>query len=191
MSHNESMQTETVLRKAHSLFLTYGIKSVTMDDIAARCGISKRTLYTVFNREKLIKSVIERLLDKYRRTLEIYRRVSGKPEEKLQTLLRMVKRNCEDFSAGFIHDLKIHYPSLWQLVDVFKNDILGKTIEENVGEGIRGGYYRQDINRRVVADLYIYLIEGVLERKLGSRSKLSPVLLITEINNHFLSIIIM
>lgn len=190
MSHNESLPKEMILRNSHALFLTYGIKSVTMDDIAARCGISKRTLYTLFDRDKLVSAIIDKLLHRYIHMLEMYKLVPGKPEERLHTLLSVVKRNCEDFSDGFIHDLKIHYSPVWQQVDNFKSELLGKAIEDNVGEGIRGGYYRQGINRKVVADLYLYLIEGVLEKKVGGRSKLAPAFLINEINNQFLSSIL-
>ena len=39
---------ERIIDTALNSFATHGIKSITMDDIAAALGISKRTLYEVF-----------------------------------------------------------------------------------------------------------------------------------------------
>ena len=36
---------EDILKSAVDLFLNYGFKSVTMDDIASAQGISKKTIY--------------------------------------------------------------------------------------------------------------------------------------------------
>ena len=39
---------EKIVIKSADLFLTYGFKSVTMDDIANALGISKKTIYVYF-----------------------------------------------------------------------------------------------------------------------------------------------
>ena len=49
-----------IIKGAEGLFLRYGIKSVTMDDVASRLGISKKTLYQVVeNKSDLIHKVIQ------------------------------------------------------------------------------------------------------------------------------------
>ena len=40
---------DRIIETASEAFTTHGIKSITMDDIAASLGISKRTLYEVFS----------------------------------------------------------------------------------------------------------------------------------------------
>ena len=50
---------ERIIDTALNSFATHGIKSITMDDIAAALGISKRTLYEVFaDKESLLKECI-------------------------------------------------------------------------------------------------------------------------------------
>ena len=47
---------DQILIKATDMFLTLGYKSVTMDDIAAEMGISKKTIYQHFsNKDALVK----------------------------------------------------------------------------------------------------------------------------------------
>lgn len=50
---------ERIILAAVELFTTNGIKSITMDEIAASLGISKRTLYEVFpDKETLLEECI-------------------------------------------------------------------------------------------------------------------------------------
>ena len=49
---------DVVRTLATIFFRDYGIKNVSMDDIAANCGISKRTLYGLFKNKKEIVSTI-------------------------------------------------------------------------------------------------------------------------------------
>lgn len=50
---------ERIVVTATEAFTSKGIKSITMDDIAAALGISKRTLYEVFSdKESLLKECI-------------------------------------------------------------------------------------------------------------------------------------
>jgi len=43
---------KSILENTHKLFMQYGIKSVTMSDIARKLGISKKTLYTYFDKKE-------------------------------------------------------------------------------------------------------------------------------------------
>ena len=48
---------EKIIHKSADLFLSYGFKSVTMDDIANALGISKKTIYLHFdNKTKLVEA---------------------------------------------------------------------------------------------------------------------------------------
>lgn len=67
MSENTKRSTsrvelkERIIERAMQAFKTHGIKCITMDDIAASMGISKRTLYEVFaNKEMLLEDCIRK-----------------------------------------------------------------------------------------------------------------------------------
>lgn len=51
-SASRSELRERIIQTVVKAFSTHGIKSITMDDIAASLGISKRTLYEVFSDKK-------------------------------------------------------------------------------------------------------------------------------------------
>ncbi|MCR6722393.1 MAG: TetR/AcrR family transcriptional regulator [Chitinophagaceae bacterium] len=53
-------QQERIVAKAHELFMRYGIRSVSMDEIATHLGISKKTIYQFFtDKDSLVAAVVE------------------------------------------------------------------------------------------------------------------------------------
>ena len=53
-------QQERIVVKAHELFMRYGIRSISMDEIATHLGISKKTIYQFFaDKDALVASVVD------------------------------------------------------------------------------------------------------------------------------------
>ena len=51
---------QNILEKVSALYMKYGIKSITMDDVARELGISKKTLYQfVENKNELVEKVVD------------------------------------------------------------------------------------------------------------------------------------
>ena len=65
---------ERIITAATEAFTSKGIKSITMDDIAAALGISKRTLYEVFaDKESLLKEcILQKQAERDKYLQEIY-----------------------------------------------------------------------------------------------------------------------
>lgn len=60
-------QKERIIEQAMQMFVTQGIKSVRMDDIAQQLGVSKRTLYELFgDKEGLLYLAMERFFESKR-----------------------------------------------------------------------------------------------------------------------------
>lgn len=57
---SDQQQKEIIVEKAYDLFLKAGFAAMRMDDVAADCGISKRTLYRLFpSKLDLFRSLVE------------------------------------------------------------------------------------------------------------------------------------
>ena len=58
---NRSMDTkERIQNKAEELFMQFGIRSVSMDDIANNLGMSKKTVYQYFvDKDELVEAVVQ------------------------------------------------------------------------------------------------------------------------------------
>ncbi|MBA7563974.1 hypothetical protein ES708_05636 [subsurface metagenome] len=58
-------KNKILIEKARELYYKYGIKSITMDDVAREMGISKKTLYQeVKNKTELVEKVIDFEIEK-------------------------------------------------------------------------------------------------------------------------------
>jgi AcrR family transcriptional regulator len=56
---------ERIQAKADELFMQYGIRSISMDDIAAGLAMSKKTLYQFFaDKDELVDAVVDKELKK-------------------------------------------------------------------------------------------------------------------------------
>ena len=140
---------ERIILAAVELFTTNGIKSITMDEIAASLGISKRTLYEVFPDKE---TLLEECILKSQKDGDIF--VKGVIETSsnvLEVLLRCYQWSIERFHATnkkFFEDIK-KYPKAYQFM---KNNRNGSS-EDTVNffkEGVKQGIFRDDVNFAII-----------------------------------------
>ena len=140
---------ERIILAAVELFTTNGIKSITMDEIAASLGISKRTLYEVFPDKE---TLLEECILKSQKDGDIF--VKGVIETSsnvLEVLLRCYQWSIERFHATnkkFFEDIK-KYPKAYQLM---KNNRY-RSSEDTVNffkEGVKQGIFRDDVNFAII-----------------------------------------
>lgn len=140
---------ERIILAAVELFTTNGIKSITMDEIAASLGISKRTLYEVFPDKE---TLLEECILKSQKDGDIF--VKGVIETSsnvLEVLLRCYQWSIERFHATnkkFFEDIK-KYPKAYHLMKNNRN----RSSEDTVNffkEGVKQGIFRDDVNFAII-----------------------------------------
>lgn len=153
---------EKIIASAGKLFAEHGIKSITMDDIAASFGISKRTLYEVFaDKESLLIECIRQdmeLEDKYVKEL------MEQTNNVLEVLLKRYQRSIERFhntNKKFFEEIR-KYPRAYEYLKRGNN----RSTEDAVNffrEGVRQGYFRTDVNFAIVNQLVHAQIDILME----------------------------
>lgn len=140
---------ERIIQTAVQSFCTHGIKSITMDDIAASLGISKRTLYEVFSdKESLLEECI---LKGQQEGDEFVRGVLATSSNVLEVLLRCYQWSIEKFHATnkkFFEDIK-KYPKAYELMKSNRN----RSSEDTVNffkDGVKQGIFRDDVNFAII-----------------------------------------
>lgn len=140
---------DRIIEKATESFTTNGIKSITMDDIAASLGISKRTLYEVF-RDK--ESLLAECILKDQQELNIFlAEVNANSKNVLEVILICYQRSIERFhrtNKQFFEDIK-KYPKVYNLMKSFRDRDSDSTIEF-FKTGVRQGIFRDDVNFAIV-----------------------------------------
>lgn len=138
---------ERILEKATDLFMRYGIRSITMDEIAAQLGVSKKTLYQFFaDKDAMVEAVVN---EETKRNEEGCRQFSDMAENAVHEIFLAMDNMQEMLKAmnpQLIHDLEKHHPAAFKRLKQYKHHFLYGMIRENLERGIKEDLYRADIN---------------------------------------------
>jgi AcrR family transcriptional regulator len=137
---------ERIQEKAGELFMRYGVKSITMDEIASQLGVSKKTIYQYFaDKEELVDSVIEQKLKTSQG--ECLAGIDCS-ENAVHEEFLMQDRFLEHLSRlnpVALHDMEKFHPSAYKKFNDHRNTFMREIEEKNLRKGIAQGLYRPEI----------------------------------------------
>jgi len=104
-----------ILQQVSDLYQKYGIKSVSMDDVARELGISKKTLYEYFkDKEDLVGKVLESQMSQIRAVFEIEKDDEHNAVDHLLEIDRIITAFLKNLSPTIHYDLQKYYPSVFR-----------------------------------------------------------------------------
>lgn len=178
---------DRILKGAEELFMRYGIKTMTMDDIAKHLGVSKKTIYLhVKDKNELVSEVILAHMEQERKSFEEIGARAENAIDELISFLRHVKTTMMDMNPSLIVDLKKNYPKAWRHFNEFKSECINNSIQKNLTWGKEEGYYRPEINSEILAISRMVQIESGLNPVVYPSNKFSVLEVQIELLNHFL-----
>ncbi|HTN05604.1 TetR/AcrR family transcriptional regulator [Agriterribacter sp.] len=143
---------ERIAQKAHDLFLRYGIRSISMDEIASQLGISKKTIYQFYaDKDTLVDSAIDIVVKHNANECSMYREQSENPVHEIFVAADMVKEMLKTMNPTIMYDLQKYHPAAYKKIADHKNKFLYRQIKENLEQGIAMQLYRPDLNTDLVA----------------------------------------
>jgi len=148
-----------ILETAEVMFRKYGIRSVTMSDIARKLGVSKKTLYRhIENKHDLVSKIMERYIEQERSMcMQIAKEATNALEELVKVSI-YVQHQVQDINPSLIYDLQKYHRPIWELIDNFHQDFIVVMAESNLERGVKEGLYRKDLHIKLIAKLYVSLI---------------------------------
>jgi len=165
-----------ILEAAGALFLNRGIVQVTADEIAARLGISKATLYKVFSgKEEIVREVVRGILnDMGGRVERLVDDGSLGFVEKMVALLSFLGTRMARFEPVFVRDLQKRVPGLWKEVEKFRQDKIARNFKIILESGRREGYFRADVDLDLLLAMFASLVQEFINPAALMRSGRSP-----------------
>ena len=158
-----------ILQQVSDLYQKFGIKSVSMDDIARELGISKKTLYEYFaDKTDLVSKVLEFQMFKIRTVFEVEKDDGNNAIDHLLEISQITMEFLKNFSPTIHYDLQKYYPSVFKSLFDYKRGYMFASAKANLERGIKEGLYRSDINPDIIAQIYINQIEASLGSSLNS-----------------------
>ena len=157
-----------ILKRAMSLFAKNGVRAVKMDDIARSLGISKRTLYEIYeNKELLLFEGIKNYMQMREQELQDY---STHNKNVMDIILFVYNVKVEEFSntcPQFYGDIE-KYPNVQDFLKKEREDNQ-KRLSEFLLKGTEEGYFRDDVDHELVSLLFDSIGRLVLAKRLYTR----------------------
>lgn len=166
---------DRILAASLQLFMRRGIKSVSMDDIAAALGLSKKTLYKWFEtKDQLVLACVtgHLALEQSNCARIVVEAVDAVHE--IVLIMKWTKQEHADVHPGIFFEMRKYYPAAWEQWEAHKVRFILGQIEDNLRRGVAEGLYRADLDVPVVARLHLLQIEGALNPDLFPARQFQP-----------------
>ncbi|MCX7637753.1 MAG: TetR/AcrR family transcriptional regulator [Cyclobacteriaceae bacterium] len=182
----ENAVKEKILSGAEELFMRFGIRSLSMDDLARHLGMSKKTLYQhVPDKDELVLLVARSLIDRNKALAESIRKEARNPVEELAKISTCIRSAMESLNPSVLFDLQKFHQRAWNAWLDFKRGYLRESIVRLLKQGIEEGYIREDIDPEVMASMRIELVQLAFNSELFSGNRYSLSDLQEQLYDHF------
>jgi AcrR family transcriptional regulator len=181
------MAKERILQKAHELFMRYGVRSVSMDDISTQLGMSKKTLYQFYtDKEELVDAVLSIFLDNNRKQCVNDRQKADNAIHEVLLAFDMMQEMFTNMNPSIIFDLEKYHPSVSKKIQHHKQVFLYQVIRQNLERGIKEELYRPEINVDVLTRFRIESMMLAFNTELFPNNRTHFVTIQEQILEHFL-----
>jgi len=182
--------TQELIVKSWQVFKKYGVRSISMDDIARELSISKKTLYKfVRNKSELLEKVFENQNNIIDLIFEKNRQERANAIDVLFGVSTDVIKLLSEANPVLTYDLQKYYPDICKMHLDAKRQKTYEKIKQNIEDGIKEGLYREDIELEATAMLYVQNMENLMNTEfLFSKTFLPSDLFKVMFENHIRAI---
>lgn len=124
-----------------------------MDDIAKQLGVSKKTIYQHYpDKDELVIAVTKHNIDRHIEHMDMCCGPAAKDAiDELLMVNREVGNMILMYNPIMFYDLQKYHPKAWLKFKEFRNKEILEKIRQNLERGIREGYYRTDLDIRILS----------------------------------------
>lgn len=156
-----------IVASASSLFLKYGYKAVTMDDIAEYMHISKKTIYVHFSdKTTLVRSAVFRVFDEVKDKIIAVQSSIENPIKALYETKKIAVEVLGKKDKSPQYQLQKYYPSIYTEIRKMELSALGDTFKMNLKRGIELGLFRASIDSEFITRIYFNGFRGLRDIEL-------------------------
>lgn len=163
---------EDLLENISELFLKYGIRSTSMDDICTHLKISKKTLYQYFtNKDDVVEQVLLHRRENHRaqKILEELKRHNA--IEMMWLIKEHIVNDLSNRMPANLFDLKKYHPDVYKRINESEGKFIHSLLTELIERGIKEEYFRKDIHIEVQVYLFVKQMSFLGEPEMISELK--------------------
>jgi AcrR family transcriptional regulator len=178
---------ERILVKSQELFNKYGIRSVSMDDIAAQLGMSKKTLYQYYaDKDELVNACFDIQIQTNRHQCVECVKAGENAIHEIFLSFDMMKDLLTTMNPSVLFDMKKYHPSAFRKFEDFRNGFLYKLIRSNLERGVKEELYRPDIDPDILARYRLYSVLLSFDSEIFPSNRSNILYIEHQLIEHFL-----
>lgn len=153
-----------LLERSSIVFMKYGLKSVTMDDLCREIGVSKKTIYKYFNdKNDLILTIIQFKIGIDKELCQVCTNSATNAIEELVNISRFIIEQLGNVNPSVFLDLKKHYPEAWKCMHDHKWEFVLNNIRDNIVRGKEENLYRENLNPDIISRYYVSSMDALMD----------------------------
>lgn len=173
--------------KADELYRHYGVKSVTMDEIASRLGVSKKTIYNCYSdKNELVDAVVVDILSLNKQLCKESRANAKNAVQEVYFAMESLQVMFENMNPGILFDIERGHPLSYRKFIDFKYHFLFGVMKDNIERGKKEGVYRAEIDSEIISRLRLESMILPFDERIFPRNKFSLVTLQRQLIEFFL-----
>ena len=144
-------QQELIISTASNLFVQFGIRSVSIDNVCNELRMSKKTFYTFFaQKEELVEAVV--VYQRKQRNDRFEKLFKNKNAiDSLILSIKELRKVMDQESAVMCNDLEKYYPRVNEKYEQISREEIRAGFESFLNQGIAEGYFREDLDIEMIA----------------------------------------
>lgn len=178
---------DRIKQKAHDLFMQFGVRSVTMDEIAVQMGASKKTIYHYYaDKDELVDAVMVDIINHNQDCCMKDKSSAKDAIHEVFLAMDMMQEMFQNMNPGILFELEKYYPKSFEKFKQHKYTFLFKVLKENLEWGITDELYRNDINIDILIKARLETIMLPFNQLIFPKTKYNMVTVQTTLTIHFL-----
>ena len=178
---------EQIAQAAEDLFMAYGVRSVTMDDISRKISISKKTIYQYYrDKDEIVCLVAKRVLSKEKEKMLAIKEAAEDAIHEIFLLSQYLRKHIQHVNPSILFDLQKYHQNAWKIYLSFKENVFINELKSTLHRGISEGYFREDIDIEILAQLRLMEIQMAGDQDIFPQDKFDFKKVIIQLFEHFM-----
>ena len=154
----ENKKTE-FLMQAFTVYMKFGIKSVTMDELARQLGMSKKTIYTfVKDKNDLVEQCVLFAQKEEMCEIDAISKENTNAIDETLAIGELIANKLRAVHPSIFFDIQKYHPKAFQLMNCHRDDLITETVISNLKKGKEQGVYRNNLDEAVISRMYLSFI---------------------------------
>ena len=148
-----SKKQRSLIEAGYNLFMKFGIKKVTIDDVCAEAKVSKMTFYKYFdNKNHLIRTMLSEMISANTKRYEEIIAMETIFAEKIKQMIEMKLNMTNEYSMDFLKDIYSD-PELFSFLNNYSNEFYVRIRKDFID-----AQNRNELSKGVNIDIAFYLM---------------------------------